>query len=92
MNNQHQPGKLGGRAGTGAKYTLDDTTATLKEWAAMTGIQEDTLRSRIRAGWTIQDALKRKPRTYIKRSKKTDPPFERGSASTVTACRHTRDN
>lgn len=92
MNNQARPEKLGGREGTGRKYTFSGTTATLKEWAITTGIREDTIRSRIRAGWTIEDSLTSRTRRYIKRNKKVDPPLERGSTSTVTACRHTRDN
>lgn len=43
--------------------TLDGVTRTLSEWCALRGIFKQTLRHRLKAGWTIEQALTIEPNT-----------------------------
>jgi DNA-directed RNA polymerase specialized sigma24 family protein len=52
------------RKSTPRTITHNGQTHTLREWAALLGIHYSTLTSRLRAGWTIEEALgdKQRPR------------------------------
>lgn len=39
------------------RYTHDGKTMTLPEWSLITGIASDTMKSRIRKGWSVERAL-----------------------------------
>lgn len=46
------------------KYlTLDGETHSRREWSNITGIKKDTIRGRIRKGWSVEDILTRKVKT-----------------------------
>ena len=39
------------------QFSAFGKTLTIREWSAQTGIKTDTIMSRIRAGWDIEDVL-----------------------------------
>ena len=41
--------------------TLNGQTYTISEWARITGLKDSTIRERIKRGWTVEDALTKKP-------------------------------
>lgn len=54
--------------------TLRGETKTLAEWSEITGIRWDTIRYRIRDGWSVENALT--VPTRAKRANGTSPRFE----------------
>lgn len=41
--------------------TLNGQTHTISEWSRITGLKDSTIRERIKRGWTVEDALTKKP-------------------------------
>lgn len=42
---------------TNKLFTHDNQTKTLAEWAAVTGVSDNTMRERLKSGWTIERTL-----------------------------------
>lgn len=50
------------RGPDGHSYTFDGRTLTLAEWASVTGLNSETIRSRLKNHWSIEAALTTPPR------------------------------
>ena len=46
------------------RLSLDGTTRILAEWAVVLGVRENTIRERLRAGWSVERALTAPVRPY----------------------------
>lgn len=53
---------------TAKQYVYKGKSHTLSEWAAITGISQDILNSRIREGWTLEEAFHSVPKTVNRKS------------------------
>gem|GEM_PF-6064465 len=55
---------------TNNKITHGDQTYTITDWSRKTGFKEATIRARIDAGWSIEEALTHPPGTPHKRQRR----------------------
>lgn len=65
--------------GTSLMYTIDGVTKNLQQWADEYGVKRSTVETRLKHGWTIEDALK----TPIRKRDKTSLIGEKFGRLTV---------